>query len=52
MWNGNESTQEHPFMKRLETLESLSLVGESGNIDNKAMTKMITQKLKEEGKTT
>jgi non-ribosomal peptide synthetase component E (peptide arylation enzyme) len=36
--------------ERLEVLEALPLVGESGKIDNKAMVKMITEKLKEEGK--
>ena len=36
--------------ERLEILEALPLVGESGKIDNKAMVKMITDKLKEEGK--
>jgi non-ribosomal peptide synthetase component E (peptide arylation enzyme) len=36
--------------ERLEVIEALPLVGESGKIDNKAMVKMITEKLKEEGK--
>jgi len=36
--------------ERLEILEALPLVGESGKIDNKAMVKMITDTLKEEGK--
>jgi non-ribosomal peptide synthetase component E (peptide arylation enzyme) len=36
--------------ERLEILDALPLVGESGKIDNKAMVKMITDKLKEEGK--
>ena len=36
--------------ERLEVLEALPLVGESGKIDNKAMVQMITKKLKEEGK--
>ncbi len=36
--------------ERLEVLDTLPLVGESGKIDNKAMVKMITDKLKEEGK--
>jgi non-ribosomal peptide synthetase component E (peptide arylation enzyme) len=36
--------------ERLEVLKALPLVGESGKIDNKAMVKMITEKLKEEGK--
>jgi non-ribosomal peptide synthetase component E (peptide arylation enzyme) len=36
--------------ERLEVLESLPLVGESGKIDNKAMVQMITDKLKKEGK--
>jgi non-ribosomal peptide synthetase component E (peptide arylation enzyme) len=36
--------------ERLEVLDALPLVGESGKIDNKAMVKMITDKLKEEGK--
>ncbi|MBC8456896.1 MAG: o-succinylbenzoate--CoA ligase, partial [Deltaproteobacteria bacterium] len=36
--------------ERLEVLEALPLVGESGKIDNKAMVKIITEKLKEEGK--
>jgi len=36
--------------ERLEVLESLPLVGESGKIDNKAMVHMITEKLKQEGK--
>jgi len=35
--------------ERLEVLEALPLVGESGKIDNKAMVKMITEKLKKEG---
>lgn len=35
--------------ERLELLEALPLVGESGKIDNKAMVKMITEKLKQEG---
>jgi len=35
--------------ERLEVLDALPLVGESGKIDNKAMVKMITDKLKEEG---
>jgi len=36
--------------ERLEVVETFPLVGESGKIDNKAMVKMITEKLKEEGK--
>ncbi len=36
--------------ERLEVLDALPLVGESGKIDNKAMVKMIADKLKEEGK--
>ncbi len=36
--------------ERLEVLDALPLVGESGKIDNKGMVKMITEKLKEEGK--
>lgn len=36
--------------ERLEVLDALPLVGESGKIDNKAMVKMITDKLKDEGK--
>ena len=36
--------------ERLEVLDALPLVGESGKIDNKAMVKMITEKLKDEGK--
>jgi len=36
--------------ERLEVLDALPLVGESGKIDNKAMVKMITEKLKKEGK--
>ena len=36
--------------ERLEVLDALPLVGESGKIDNKAMVEMITEKLKEEGK--
>ena len=36
--------------ERLEVLDALPLVGESGKIDNKAMVKIITDKLKEEGK--
>jgi len=36
--------------ERLEVVEAFPLVGESGKIDNKAMVKMITDKLKEEGK--
>jgi len=35
--------------ERLEVLDALPLVGESGKIDNKAMVKMITETLKEEG---
>ncbi|MFZ0449864.1 MAG: AMP-binding protein [Desulfatiglandaceae bacterium] len=35
--------------ERLEVLDALPLVGESGKIDNKAMVQMITQKLKLEG---
>ena len=35
--------------ERLEVLDALPLVGESGKIDNKAMVKMITDKLKQEG---
>jgi non-ribosomal peptide synthetase component E (peptide arylation enzyme) len=36
--------------ERLEVLGTLPLVGESGKIDKKAMTKMITDKLKAEGR--
>ncbi|MBK5100549.1 MAG: AMP-binding protein [Desulfobacteraceae bacterium] len=36
--------------ERLEVLDALPLVGESGKIDTKAMVKMITDKLKDEGK--
>jgi len=36
--------------ERLEVVEALPLVGESGKIDKKAMTKMITDKLKTETK--
>lgn len=36
--------------ERLEVLDAFPLVGESGKIDNKAMVKMITEKLKKEGK--
>jgi non-ribosomal peptide synthetase component E (peptide arylation enzyme) len=36
--------------ERLEVLEALPLVGESGKIDNKAMVRMITDKLRDEGK--
>jgi non-ribosomal peptide synthetase component E (peptide arylation enzyme) len=36
--------------ERLEVLGALPLVGESGKVDNKAMVKMITDKLKQEGK--
>jgi non-ribosomal peptide synthetase component E (peptide arylation enzyme) len=36
--------------ERLEVLSALPLVGESGKVDNKAMVKMITDKLKQEGK--
>jgi non-ribosomal peptide synthetase component E (peptide arylation enzyme) len=36
--------------ERLEVLEALPLVGESGKIDNKAMVRMITDKLRGEGK--
>ncbi len=35
--------------ERLEVLEALPLVGESGKIDNKAMVKIVTEKLKQEG---
>lgn len=35
--------------ERLEILDALPLVGESGKIDNKAMVKIITEKLKKEG---
>lgn len=35
--------------ERLEVLDALPLVGESGKIDNKAMVQMITEKLKKEG---
>jgi non-ribosomal peptide synthetase component E (peptide arylation enzyme) len=38
------------FPERLEVIDSLPLVGESGKIDKKAMTKMIADKLKAEGK--
>jgi non-ribosomal peptide synthetase component E (peptide arylation enzyme) len=38
--------------ERLEVLDALPLVGESGKIDTKAMVKMITDKLKDEGKIT
>jgi len=36
--------------ERLEVVEALPLVGESGKIDKKAMTKIITDKLKAESK--
>ena len=36
--------------ERLEVVEALPLVGESGKIDKKAMAKMIADKLKAEGK--
>jgi len=36
--------------ERLEVIDTLPLVGESGKIDKKAMTKMIADKLKVEGK--
>jgi non-ribosomal peptide synthetase component E (peptide arylation enzyme) len=36
--------------EKLEILEALPLVGESGKIDKKAMTKIVTDKLKSEGK--
>jgi non-ribosomal peptide synthetase component E (peptide arylation enzyme) len=36
--------------ERLEVVETLPLVGDSGKIDKKAMVKMITEKLKAEGK--
>jgi len=36
--------------ERLEVLDALPLVGESGKIDKKAMAKMIADKLKAEGK--
>ena len=36
--------------ERLEVIDTLPLVGESGKIDKKAMTKMIADKLKAEGK--
>jgi non-ribosomal peptide synthetase component E (peptide arylation enzyme) len=36
--------------ERLEVVDTLPLVGESGKIDKKAMTKMIADKLKAEGK--
>ena len=38
------------FPERLEVVDSLPLVGESGKIDKKAMVKMITDKLRAEGK--
>jgi non-ribosomal peptide synthetase component E (peptide arylation enzyme) len=38
------------FPERLEVVDSLPLVGESGKIDKKAMVKMISEKLKAEGK--
>jgi len=37
------------FPERLEVLETLPLVGESGKVDKKAMTEVITDKLKAEG---
>ncbi len=36
--------------ERLEVLDALPLVGESGKINNKEMVRIITEKLKEEGK--
>jgi non-ribosomal peptide synthetase component E (peptide arylation enzyme) len=36
--------------ERLEVVDSLPLVGESGKIDKKAMAKTIADKLKAEGK--
>ncbi len=36
--------------ERLEVVDALPLVGESGKIDKKAMAKMIADKLKGEGK--
>jgi non-ribosomal peptide synthetase component E (peptide arylation enzyme) len=36
--------------ERLEVVDTLPLVGESGKIDKKAMAKMIADKLKAEGK--
>jgi non-ribosomal peptide synthetase component E (peptide arylation enzyme) len=36
--------------ERLEVLETLPLVGDSGKIDKKTMAKMIADKLKAEGK--
>jgi len=36
--------------ERLEVVESLPIVGESGKIDKKAMVKMVTDKLRAEGK--
>jgi len=38
------------FPERLEVIDALPLVGESGKIDKKAMAKMIADKLKAEGK--
>ena len=38
------------FPERLEVIDALPLVGESGKIDKKAMTKMVADKLKAEGK--
>ena len=39
------------FPERLEVVESFPIVGDSGKIDKKVMTKMIADKLKAEGKT-
>jgi non-ribosomal peptide synthetase component E (peptide arylation enzyme) len=36
--------------ERIEVVDTLPLVGESGKIDKKAMAKMIADKLKAEGK--
>ena len=36
--------------ERLEVVETIPIVGESGKIDKKAMVQMITNKLRAEGK--
>jgi len=38
------------FPERLEVVETIPIVGESGKIDKKAMVKMVTDKLRSEGK--
>ena len=38
------------FPERLEVVETIPIVGESGKIDKKAMVQMITDKLRSEGK--